>query len=436
MPAWRTADADTSTSLADPWGIVGANLMLAAIVAGMGLFTQFQCDVFSLRFVAAQAVLAQMAAIGLLADGARAARLRQLTFVIGSVGAVCCGWSFLNPNVATMYDRTAVMAIALALCSGIFGLALAKIVRIRNAWTAAAESVTPGLLASSAAMLLLALSIEVGLYVSRGDSPAWPIALALLAMLGMLVVASLMAALVPGRDPLGLSESKRTAYVYAAEMFDVDGCPRENCVSLSVYRLGPTALARHDHGDRLCWYWIVGICQSPENRRIGWAASQYRCAAAVAAGTRFLVAAIQCALFVCDADGRRGVWRIGQPAEVVWFWHLAKRWPLTEVFGISCTIVLFRFDASASLAHSTGIVCVVRDILNRNRIASSTAASVQTGASAVIYVSSTAEIFLNGVGNAPVAYRSGRVVDCRNHGRDWLRIRSFLFWESAFWPFR
>ena len=32
-----------------------------------------------------------------------------------------------------------------------------------------------------------------------------------------LAVAALVAALVPGRDPLGLSERGRTAYVYAAE---------------------------------------------------------------------------------------------------------------------------------------------------------------------------------------------------------------------------
>jgi hypothetical protein len=64
------------------------------------------------------------------------------------------------------------------------------------------------------------LGIEAGYSFAGQDVAAhiaWPAIVAVAATLLGLVAAALIAAVVPGRDPLGLSERGRTVYVYAAE---------------------------------------------------------------------------------------------------------------------------------------------------------------------------------------------------------------------------
>ena len=86
-------------------------------------------------------------------------------------------------------------------------------------WTRAARRLVPGLLGLSALSFVLLLGTEVFERLDGQDvamSP--PAVVAVVAVLLAGGGAALIAAVVPGRDPLGLSERGRTAYVYGCEV--------------------------------------------------------------------------------------------------------------------------------------------------------------------------------------------------------------------------
>jgi len=90
--------------------------------------------------------------------------------------------------------------------------------RAENDWTAAAERLVPRLVVLAGAGLALVLGAEAFEYFEYGTVNISPTAIgAVAAALVGLIAAAITAALVPGRDPLGLNERGRMNYVYGAE---------------------------------------------------------------------------------------------------------------------------------------------------------------------------------------------------------------------------
>ena len=200
--------------------LVPANLMLVAAVIGLtGLVEWTQPDV-SLRVLASQAVLAQIVSVALIARGDRRGTLQQLTLALGALGAVMFGWAWLVPGTTgTLLHALTVMAAALALVAAFYGLGLSKLLAATNDWLAPAQRLTPPLVGLCAASLVAVLGTEAYQYADAGIVEIAPLAIATVAVtLIGLCAAALAAALLPGRDPLGLSPRGRTAYVYAAEI--------------------------------------------------------------------------------------------------------------------------------------------------------------------------------------------------------------------------
>jgi hypothetical protein len=109
-----------------------------------------------------------------------------------------------------------VMALSVAVV--VYGFALVKFLQRENEWTRAAARLVPPLAVLTVMLILAVLGMEVVAYVERGEvNIAMPALVAIGIALVGLIAAALAAALLPGRDPLGLSERGRTLYVYAAE---------------------------------------------------------------------------------------------------------------------------------------------------------------------------------------------------------------------------
>ncbi len=157
--------------------------------------------------------------LAMLAHGAVRSGLQYAALALGALFAVAFGWSWLPvPMEAGLLHRTAAAAVALTAVIPLYGFGIVKLWRRENEWTAAAARLVPVLSVFATASLLLVLGIEVGYFLDDGVVPIRTPALAAVAagLIG-LAVAALAAALLPGRDPLGLSERGRTVYVYAAE---------------------------------------------------------------------------------------------------------------------------------------------------------------------------------------------------------------------------
>ncbi|HEV3022673.1 MAG TPA: hypothetical protein VGX76_09395, partial [Pirellulales bacterium] len=198
--------------------LVPANCFLAAVVMTLAFAIDLSTSEIALRLLAAKAALLQCLAVGLLARGRRQSQLQSVSLLCGVLGAVCWGWAWLDPSTTgTFLNRGVVATVALAAMTGLYGVGLAKLFPHVTEWTRAARRLAPALVATSAGALALVLAAECW-YARLGEVPiAAPAIAAVAVVLVGLAAAALVAAAVPGRDPLGLSERGRMAYVYGAE---------------------------------------------------------------------------------------------------------------------------------------------------------------------------------------------------------------------------
>ncbi len=211
-------DAATWAGGGHGW-LVSANFLIGIGVLLLVTWIEQTMAGFTQRMVAAYAIGAQAIALGLLARGAVRTSLQYLALVWGVLFAVAFGWAWVPPDFAAPWlHRLVVTVAALAAVVVVYGFGLVKFLRRENEWTRAAGRLVPALAGLAVGLMFVVLGIEVTAYFERGEVPIVPAALiAVIVALAGLAVAALVAALVPGRDPLGLSERGRTLYVYAAE---------------------------------------------------------------------------------------------------------------------------------------------------------------------------------------------------------------------------
>ncbi|MEA2631525.1 MAG: hypothetical protein QOE66_1744, partial [Chloroflexota bacterium] len=211
---------DADDPIADLAWLAPANLALALGVLVLAFDTIATEPEALRRSLAAHAALAEVLATGLLAQGERRLRLQFVALVVGVLGALAWGWSWIAPDSPTVaLDRLVVILVVLVAAAALYGLGLSKLLRKETEWTRAAQRLVPGLLGLGAFALAWLMGIEV-LERNAGRDLAMSFAAvaAVAATLVVAGVAALVAALVPGRDPLGLSERGRTAYVYGCEV--------------------------------------------------------------------------------------------------------------------------------------------------------------------------------------------------------------------------
>ena len=119
-----------------------------------------------------------------------------------------------------MLSRLIVVAAALAGCVILYGFGPARILSDENESRRAASRLLPVLVTLTVFSLVGVVSIELTAMFQRTEIVlAWPGIVAVAAILFGLASAAVAAAVLPGRDPFGLSETGRTVYVYAAEAF-------------------------------------------------------------------------------------------------------------------------------------------------------------------------------------------------------------------------
>jgi hypothetical protein len=213
----RDADA---TELAGLGWLVPCNLTLIASIVGLAGLVELTEKNVPLRVLAAQAVLTQVVSLVLIARGDRRGSLQLAALALGAVGAVMFGWSWLVPGQsATLLNTLVVAAAAISVVAAFYGLGLGKLLAETSDWLVPARQLTPVLAALTLASLAAILATEVYQFVGAGEvAIAWPAILAVGLTLGGLSALALAAAVLPGRDPLNLSLRGRTLYVYGAEV--------------------------------------------------------------------------------------------------------------------------------------------------------------------------------------------------------------------------
>lgn len=426
-----------SGELAELHWLVPCNVALvAAVVAMAGLVMLTEQDV-SLRVLASQATLAQVVSLGLLARGDRRGVLQRGALVLGAVGAVLFGWAWLEIGVTlTPLNSLATTAAALAVVATLYGIGLVKLLADDSDWLPQARRLTPWLAAACAATIVATMTVEIWQFAQAGAvTMIWPAIVAVALTLAGLFAAALAAAILPGRDPLGLSERGRTLYVYGAEVI----------LALLFMHI------------RLTLPWLFsGFFQQ------FW--------------PLVVVALAFLGVGVAELCRRRGQQVLAEPLEntgallpvlpVVGYWagdsqvHYSLLLLLVGVLyaGLSIARRSFGFGILAALAANGGLwyflqrqeglgflahpqiwlippaLCVLAAAyLNRRQLSEAQMTSLRYISSMAIYVSSTADVFLNGVAQAPwLPLVLGGLSLAGIAAGILLRVRAFLFLGTAF----
>jgi hypothetical protein len=146
---------------------------------------------------------------------------RYATLGAGVLALVEVGWALLDPGLpAPWLHRSVMLLVAVALAGFVCGTVLLRVLAAATAWAACIRRTAVALGGLTCVLLAVVMVQELLQYdpEARTTPLAWPAKLVLaLTLLGILVHL-LHRALTPGRDLLRLSEKGRTAYVYAAEV--------------------------------------------------------------------------------------------------------------------------------------------------------------------------------------------------------------------------
>ncbi len=409
---------------------------LVGLVLALVYWIQLTCPDPLLRTTAGQAAMVQALTLGLLAAGSRRG-LQYASLLVGALGTIAFSWSWVDPAAENaVLVRSVATCVALVAVSVLYAIGFSKLPLRKNEWTRAAEQFAPVLVAGLAVSLVAVLAQEAAFYLARGSVPlTWPGILVVAIALLVLFAAALAAALLPGRDALGLSQRGRAAYIYAAEV----------------------VLALEFLHVRLTMPWLFsGLLQAY------WPL--------VVMAIAYLGAGLS------EWFRRHQQDLIAEPLErtgtllpllpVAGFWFVASETNYSLVLlvvgglytALAVTRRSFGFALLAVLAANGGLwhylhrvggyglfehpqlwlippaLCVLAAAyLNRDRLSEAQMTAVRYLTSMTIYVASTADIFIQGVGRAPWLVLVLAALSVLGvFAGILLRVRAFLFLGTAF----
>jgi hypothetical protein len=417
--------------------LVSANILLGVCVLWLVWWIEQSLPRFTWRMVAAYAVGAQAFAIGLLARGTVRTPLQYLALVWGVLFAVAFAWAWIPPDFpAPWLHRLVVSVAALVVTVVVYGFGLVKFLRRENEWTRAAARLVPLLSVVAVVLILRVLVVEVRQFLNTGSVPlVTPAIVAIGAALLGLASAALVAALVPGRDPLGLSERGRTVYVYAAEALG----------ALLFVHIRVTMPWLFQGWFLRFWPLVVmgiafvgvGFGELFARRRQRVLAEPLHNTGALlpllpAVGFWFVSSQVHYSLLLLSIGvlytslsvlRRSPVYTVLAAIAAngsLWFWLYSR-----EGFGFLEHPQLWLIPPA--------LAALVAGYINRERLTVQQLAALRYAAAIVIYVSSTADVFINGVADAPwlPAVLAGLSIAGVFAGI-LLRVRAFLYLGTAF----
>lgn len=416
------------------------NLFLVVIVVCLAYWITLSFVDGSLRLLAALTVMTQALSLAMLAEGERRWKWQRAAVAVFVLGAVFFGWSWLVPGLTgTWLNRAVILMIVMLALVATYGAVSDKVARanaVSSEWVQAARSCVPWMVGAGGVALLFVLCTEVA-YQSWFGAVRINL-LSLVAVAVTLLGASVMCivfAVSTERDPLKLSESGRTKYVYVAEAM----------LALLFMHI------------RLTMPWLfTGFFE------------QY--------WPLVIIAITYLGIAASEALRRQGLMVLARPVErtgvflpvlpVLGFWMVDSRVDYSMLLfmigllygGLSILRRSFVFGLLAALAGNGGLwyllqrtdsyglfqhpqlwlipaalSFLVAAYLNRDRFTEEQMTSIRYITLMMIYVSSTSDIFINGVINSPwlpliLAGLSVAGVMCGII----LRVRAFLFLGATF----
>ncbi|PYS34366.1 MAG: hypothetical protein DMF75_06675, partial [Acidobacteria bacterium] len=195
------------------------NSLLVAIVVVLAFWIDLRIFESTLRASASVAVMAQALTFGLMAQGKRRVKWQRAAISMLLLGAVFLGWSALTPGASgTWLNRAVILMTVMFAAVALFGAELDKLLEHEPDWTKAFRDCVPAMTIAGTISLGFVLCTEVYYQIEFGAVRIKPLALMTVAItLACATTVCVLFALSPKHDPLSLSEHRRHRYVYVAE---------------------------------------------------------------------------------------------------------------------------------------------------------------------------------------------------------------------------
>jgi hypothetical protein len=414
--------------------LVRCSLALAAVAITSAAASQAQFgELFDLRLWVAAATLLQFIGLILLTRHGPRSAGRIATLVLAVIAVAVAGSAF-EPADASRLDRCIAVVFAVAVCAITIEVVAARLAVTASVWGVPIEIARQVATAAWLAGLLAVVATEFEQRAIGGVLPAWKIAAVALAF----VAASahlLRWALLPAQDPWCLGSTARQVYVYLTEVL----------LAMSVVHLRLTAPQLFTH--RFAPYWplivvalaFAGVLLGElfQRRRILVLSSPLLrtgvilpllpvlAFAALPSKVDYAVLLFVVSLFYAIASAVRTSLVLGLLAALAanaGVWTLLSRQPALAFF-VHPQLWVIPIAASVLIASQ----------INQEHLSAQAVRFIRYACLILVYVSSTADIFLNGVADhpwLPLVLASLSVIGVLLGIL--LRIRPFLFLGTAF----
>jgi hypothetical protein len=384
-------------------------LIFNAIIVALIVISVFWIDITFdspwLRALASLAVVAQLLTFGLMAEGEWRRDLQRAAIGVSLTGLVFLGWSFLTPGTSgTWLNRAVILMIVMFAAVALLGVGLSKFIQREADWTRAFRDCVPVMALAGVSALGFILFTEIYYQIVFGAVRVSLLALASVAVtLAAAIVVCILFALSPKHDPLGLPDRWRGSYVYASEVLMV-------LLFMHIRLTMPWLF--HGFFQR---YWPlvvlviayagIGISEFFKRRQIHvlatpiqrtgaflpllpvvgfWIAQsqvEYSTLLFVVGGLYGLLAILRRSFWfglAAALAGNGGLWYLLHETSDYHFYQHPQMWLIPAAISVLVAAHLNRKDFSESQMTGIRYLCL-----------------------ATIYVSSTADIFLNGVATSP-----------------------------------
>ncbi|MCH5372550.1 MAG: hypothetical protein JJ992_01130, partial [Planctomycetes bacterium] len=174
-----------------------------------------------MRISSGMAPVLLAAGLAALAQKERRTLLEYVSLLMTGIAAVCLSWADLEPQwsdrmILLRMIRLLVVAAGLTF---IYSVPVARFVRLTESWMGAVRKIAVTFGVAALLSLIAVLLLEATFFESGVGAPVeTPQIVAVTVVLVGLVVGFISLALLPGTDPFTLSDRGRRVYVYAAEL--------------------------------------------------------------------------------------------------------------------------------------------------------------------------------------------------------------------------
>lgn len=195
------------------------NFILVVFASLLATVVVFYFEELQIRLLASIIIIVQLFTLGLLAIDKQKQIWQRNALIVFSFGVSLFGCDWLFPRTSgTWMNRSVVLMIVMFLLMAAFGLSKEKLKDSFDDWLESAKRVAPIWIIVSAISLLFVLITEISQQVKYGEVKTGTLALIVVAITLLSgAIACIVFAVDKEKDPLALSDNRRMNYVYIAE---------------------------------------------------------------------------------------------------------------------------------------------------------------------------------------------------------------------------